>query len=90
MDKRAGGQADERTGGRGLRVDEQTGGLTSAQADEGSGPVGGRGLRPVGGQADKRTGQTVEDGFPKGRTPKLTRQLTWLSEIQRGRPWVTV
>ena len=44
----------------------------------------------MGGLADGWTGQTVEDGFPKGKTPKLTHQLTWQSEIQRGRPRVTV
>ena len=44
----------------------------------------------TGGLADERTGRTVEDGFPKGKSPKLTRQLTWLSEIQCGRPRVTV
>ena len=39
----------------------------------------GRG-RTVGKRADWRTsgwGRTVEDGFLKGKTPKLMRQLTW-------------
>ena len=63
-----------------------------------------RGFRAEGGgQADRRTGagqqadwwtsgrgRTVADGFSKGKTPKLKRQLTWPSEIQRGRPQVIV
>ena len=59
------------------------------------------GSRRAGGQVDKRTGadngrtggqtgRTVEDGFPKGKTPKLTRQLTWPLKIQHGRPRLTV
>ena len=42
----------------------------------------------TGGRADG--GGRADDGFPKGKTPNLTHQLTWPSEIQRGRPRVTV
>ena len=42
------------------------------------------------GVADWRTGGRVDDGFPKGKTPNLTRQLTWPLEIQRGRLWITI
>ena len=47
----------------------------------------------MGGMADERTGWTcgrADDGFPKGKTPNLTSQLTWPSKIQHGRPRVTV
>ena len=55
-----------------------------------TGSADGRTGEQADGGADGRIGRTVEDGFPKGKTPKLTRQLTWPSEIQRGRPQVTV
>ena len=76
MEKRIGRQVDRRTCKR-----VQGGG----QADErmGTGTLGGRADR--GGR-----GQTVADRFRKGKTPKLTRQLTWPLEIQRGCLRVTV
>ena len=49
-----------------------------------------------GGWADEWNGRRVDGGgrcrtdFPKGKTPQLTRQLTWPLEIQRGRPRVTI
>ena len=78
------GRADRRTCGRGLRAGRQTGG----RADEADGRTG-QDIE-ASGSAIGRTGRTVEDGFPKGKTPKLTRQLTWPSEIQCGRPRITV
>ena len=42
----------------------------------------------TGGRADG--GGQADDGFPKGKTPNLMRQLTWPSEIQHGYPRVTV
>ena len=95
------GQVDEWTGANTGRTGERAeeGGLANEQtrvdwlrglADEPmEGPMDGWG----GGWVDWRTsaqGQTVADGFPKDKTPKLTHQLTWPLEIQRGRPRVTI
>ena len=81
MGGRADGWADGRTGGRGLRVDERMGGWAG-------GRTGGR----VGGLADWWTGGRGRTGgrISEGKTPNLTRHLTWPWEIQRGRPRVTV
>ena len=69
------GQADERTGRLGLRAGTRTGG----RADGGG--------QWADGAADGRTGgQRISEG----KIPNLMRQLTWPSEIQRGRPWVTI
>ena len=57
--------------------------------------------RRMGGQVEWRMGRRAEwrtsgwggraiDRFLKGKTPNLTLQLIWLSEIQRGRLRVTV
>ena len=50
-----------------------------------TGTLGGRGGERTDCRMSGR-GQIVADGFPKDKTPKLTCQLTWLLEIQRGRP----
>ena len=72
-----GAQAYVGSGRTGGQVDEQTG----------AGTLGGRGGGRADGLVDTRT---VEVESPKGKTPKLMRQLTWPSKIQRGCPWVTV
>ena len=83
-----------RTGRTGGRADEWTGG----RADGGghAGKTSGRGQTMGGrtdeserasGRADRRTGGRR---ISEGKTPDLTRHLTWLWEIQRGRPRVTV
>ena len=65
-------------------MDEQTGRQGGGRADE---------------LADWQTGRLADGGgrgrtggrrISKGKTPDLTRQLTWPLEIQRGRPRVTV
>ena len=84
-----------RTSGQGQTVGKQSdrwivGGPAHGLANGRTrGPTGGR----VGGQADwwpSGLGRMVADGFPKGKTPKLTRQLTWRLEIQHGCPRVIV
>ena len=85
------GWADGRT-----RAEKWTGGWAnefkeSERQTSGRGRTGGRASGWVDGGADGRTGwRTVADRFLKGKTPKLTRKLTWPLEIQRGRPQVIV
>ena len=105
VDGRTSGRADELAGGRtGRRADggEQwadrggrTGGRGGGRADGGEqwadrgGRTGGR----VGELADWWTGGRGRTGGRRifeGKTPNLTRHLTWLWEIQRGHPLVTV
>ena len=77
MGGRAGGRADGRTSGWGrtCRAEERTG------ADNGR----------TGGRADGGgRGRTGGRRISEGKTPDLTRHLTWPWEIQRGRPRVTV
>ena len=93
-----GGRADGRIGGRGLRANKRMGAGTLGGRADGGGQwanwrtgrrTGGR----VGGLADWRTGGRGRTGgrrISEGKTPNLTRHLTWLWEIQRGRPRVTV
>ena len=85
---------------------ERTGGRTSVQADEhsertGAGTLGGRadgGGQWAGGQTGWRTGglangwtgRTGGRRISEGKTPNLTRHLTWLWEIQRGYPRKTI
>ena len=70
------------------------------EADGASGRKEADGRVDEGGEVDKRTGgwanefkgpdwRTLANGFSKGKTPKLNRQLTWPLEIQRGHPSVT-
>ena len=77
-------RADERTGGRG-------GGLADwhGRGTDGRGRTDGR----VGGLADWRMGRRGRTGgrrISEGKSPNLTRHLTWPWRIQRGRPRVTV
>ena len=72
-------------GGRPHRRTRATGGRADGRADEG------------GQWADRRTGGRGRAGartggrrISEGKTPNLTRQLTWPWEIQRGRPRVTI
>ena len=92
-----GGRADGRWTGRQADVEQRRGGRADGQtarrleADE---RTSGRG-RTMGGRADGatngRTGwRTGGRRISEGKTPNLTRHLTWPWEIQRGRPWVTV
>ena len=73
----------------------QTGERTSRQAD-GGGLATRTGERTNGkadGRMELRTGgwgRTGANGFPKDKTYKLTRQLMWPLEIQRGYPWLTI
>ena len=79
MSGRADGWADERTGGRADGV-----GTPGGRADKvDNGRTGGR----AEGLADGRTGGRR---ISEGKTPDLTRHLTWPWEIQRGHPRVTV
>ena len=73
------GRADGRTG---------AGGCVDGLADW---RTGGRANRRTG--ADWRMsgrGRTGGRRISEGKTPNLTRHLTWPWEVQRGRPWVTV
>ena len=81
-----------------MRQTGRTGGRTGAQADGGSERKSGRagklangrtGAGTLGGQADGG-GRAGGRQISEGKTPDLTRQLTWPWEIQRGRPRVTV
>ena len=92
---RADGWADGRTSGR---ADGLAGGRTGGQADGGghAGRTSGRG-RTMGGRADGLAdwrmggrGRTGGRRISEGKTPNLTRHLTWPREIQRGRPRITV
>ena len=74
-----GGGHAGRTSGRGQRM----GGRVDGAADEWTGWRTGR-------LADGRMGVDRRTTDFEGKTPNLTRQLTWPSEIQRGRPQVTV
>ena len=100
-----GGRADGRTGGRGLRVDERTGGRAGGRTDEqtGAGTLGGRvdeggQWADEGGHAGQTSGRrrqwadrrTGGRRISEGKTPNLTCHLTWPWEIQCGRPRVTV
>ena len=67
------GWADGRTGGRGLRADERTGGRMGGRR------TGRRTSGRVGGLADWQTGRWGRTGgrrISKGKTPNLTRHLT--------------
>ena len=101
---RRSGQAEGQTSSRG-RIDRRVdgrGATLSGRADE-SGQWADKRTEvdwlcgQANGVADEQTRwlmggrrRTGADGFPKGKTPKLTRQLMWPLEIQCGRPWVTV
>ena len=83
-----GGHADRRTSGReqtmGGRADRRIG--VGSRADRWTG-------ERVGELADWRTGgweRTGRQRIFEGKTPNLTRQLTWSSETQRDRPRVTI
>ena len=88
------GRADGQTGAHADEGSEWTNGRTGRRVHRRTRAPGGeadeRTSWRTGGLANKRTGWTVKDRFPKCKTPKLTHQLTWLSEIQRGCPRVTV
>ena len=82
-----GGQwADGRTGGRG-RAKARTGGRADRAAD---GVADGRIGWRTGRLADGGQGRTGGRRISEGKTPNLTRQLTWPWEIQRDCPWVTI
>ena len=95
-----GGRAHRRTralsGRAGGRVDERTGaGMLGGQVDGGGQWADGGGR--VRGWADRRIGRrmggrrrTGGRRISEGKTPNLTRHLTWPWEIQRGRPRVTI
>ena len=75
-----GGRAHRRTGGRTCGYADGGGQWTDGRGDGRTGRrTGGR----VGGLADGRTG---EQRISEGKTPDLTRQLTWPWEIQHGHP----
>ena len=63
------------------------GGTLGKRADRGGQWADGRTGRRVGGLANWRTGGRR---ISEGKTPNLTRHLTWPWEIQRGRPRVIV
>ena len=79
-----------------MRRTGRTGGRTGAQADEGSewtsGRTSGRADGRMGGRgrAGAGMGWTAGRWISEGKTPNLTRHLTWPWKIQRGRPRVIV
>ena len=93
------GEADRQTGGRAnefKEVEKRTskwGQIVGGQADRRTGAGRHANGQTVRRRADVRTcgrGQMEADGFLKGKTPKVTHQVTLPSEIQRGRPQVAV
>ena len=91
MDGRARGRAHKRTRAPAGHVDRwmsgrgrTMGGRADRRTRAGTRADGWTGWRTGG------RGRTGGRRISEGKTPNLTRQLTWLSEIQRGCPRVTV
>ena len=94
---------DERDRGRAGTVAASHGAVCGAGAGGGCGGCAGGFGRGEGGAADGRTGwrtggladgrtgaDGADDGISEGKTPDLSRHLTWPWEIQRGRPRATL